>query len=236
MNYVAFDIETARLAPDDEKGIQQRPLGISCYALAWREPDGVKSEVGFGKDGAGKLQPQMSRAECQALVQQLGDLVAQGFALLTWNGLGFDFDILAEESGMHAACCELARNHVDMMFAFFCLRGYPLGLDTAAKGMGIQGKPAGMDGSQAPLLWSQGKFEMVLNYVTQDVSTTLELVAAVEKRGQLCWTTRAGKSTLVPIPKWMKVTEALALPLPDVSWMRTPMKRDHFTRWMEMPE
>lgn len=233
MNYLAFDIEIARLAPDGEDWLQHRPLGISCYALAWREPEGVKSEAGFGKDGAGRLQPQMSRVECQALVQHLSDLVAQGFALLTWNGLGFDFDILAEESGMHTACCELARNHVDMMFAFFCLQGYPLGLDTAAKGMGLPGKPAGMDGSKAPLLWSQGEFETVLNYVTQDVITTLELAAGVEERGQLRWKTRAGKPTRVSIPSWMPVIEALALPLPNVKWMRHPMTRERFMGWME---
>lgn len=234
MNFLAFDIETARLAPDGEDWLSHRPLGISCYALAWREPNGVKTVAGYGNAGtAGTPQPQMSRAECQALVQQLSDSVAQGYTLLTWNGLGFDFDVLAEEAGMHAACCDLARSHVDMMFEFFCLQGYPLGLNTAAQGMGLAGKPEGMDGSQAPLLWSQGKFETVLAYVTQDVITTLDLAAVVKERGQIRWKTRAGKPNRVLIPYWMTVTEALTLPLPDANWLRRPMTRERFTGWME---
>lgn len=232
MNYLAFDFETTRLVPAGDDWLRHRPLGISCYALAWHEPDGVKSVAGFGKDGADRHQPQMSRAECQMLVQTLNNYVKQGFTILTWNGLGFDFNILAEESAMHAACCDLARAHVDMMFHFFCLRGYPLGLDTAAKGMELPGKTEGMDGSQAPLLWQQGKYAKVLEYVAQDAITTLDLAAAVEARRQLRWKTRGGKANRVSISKWLTVTEALALPLPKNAWVRKPMTRERFTSWM----
>jgi hypothetical protein len=235
MNFLAFDIETARRTPDGEEWLSHRPLGISCYALAWREADGVKTVSNYGKDGAGTPQPQMSRAECQALVHQLMNYVSQGFTLLTWNGLGFDFNVLAEESGMHAACCELARAHVDMMFHFFCLQGYPLGLNAAAKGMGLAGKVEGMDGSQAPLLWQQGAYDKVLTYVTQDVITTLELAAAVATRSQIRWRTRKGKPNRVTISHWLTVTEALALPLPSATWLRKPMPRERFTSWMEHP-
>jgi hypothetical protein len=236
MNFLAFDLETARLTPDGEDWLAHRPLGISCYALAWRNAEGVNTVVGHGKDGAGNPQPQMNRAECQTLVQELAEYVRQGFTLLTWNGLGFDFDVLAEESGMHDACCELATAHVDMMFHFFCLQGYPLGLDTAAKGMGLAGKTEGMDGSQAPMLWQAGQFETVLGYVTQDVITTLELAEAVAERNQIRWRTRAGKPNRVTIGQWLPVHEALNLPLPDTAWIRKPMTRDRFTGWMKQPK
>ncbi len=235
MKYLAFDLETARLTPDGEDWLSHRPLGISCYALAWRKDNHINTTIGHGKNGSGKPQPQMSRAECQALVQELTDFVQQGYTLLTWNGLGFDFDVLAEESGMHTACCELARAHVDMMFHFFCLQGYPLGLDTAAKGMGLAGKVEGMDGSQAPRLWQMGEYDKVLTYVTQDVVTTLELAEAVAGRGQIRWRTRAGKPNRVLIAHWLPVNEALNLPLPDTAWIRKPMTRDRFTGWMQQP-
>jgi predicted PolB exonuclease-like 3'-5' exonuclease len=177
----------------------------------------------------------MSRGECAALVEQLNDAVRQGYTLLTWNGLGFDFDILAEESGQHAACCELARAHVDMMFHFFCLQGYPLGLDTAAKGMGLAGKPEGMDGSLAPLLWQQCEYDKVLAYVRQDVVTTLSLAEEVAARRQIRWQTRGGKANRVPIAQWLPVSSALALPLPDNKWLRKPMTRARFTAWMDQP-
>jgi hypothetical protein len=233
MKYLAFDIETARLAPNGENLLLHRPLGISCYALAWQEPDGVKTLVGYGKDEVGQPGPQMTQAECQTLVLQLTEYVKQGFTLLTWNGLGFDFDILAEESGMYAQCVELACAHVDMLFHFFCLQGYPLGLNAAAKGMGLAGKPEGMDGSQAPMRWQQGEYQTVLEYVAQDVITTLDLAAAVEDRGQIRWKTRAGKPNRVALRQWMRVTEALELPLPDTKWIRNPMTRGRFTDWME---
>ena len=233
MNSLAFDLETARLTPDGEDWSMHRPLGISCYALAWRSPAGVQTRANHGKTETGQPQPQMSRAECRALVEQLTDQVRQGYTLLTWNGLGFDFDILAEESGMHAACCELARAHVDMMFHFFCLQGYPLGLDAAAKGMDLAGKTEGMDGSQAPLLWQQGEYAKVLEYVTQDVVTTLTLAEASAARGQVRWRTRSGKPNRVTIQQWLPVHEALLLPLPNTTWLRTPMTRARFTGWMD---
>ena len=50
----------------------------------------------------------MSRAEAQGLVHDLAQLVEEGYTLLTWNGLGFDFNILAEESGLQTECERLA--------------------------------------------------------------------------------------------------------------------------------
>lgn len=40
----------------------------------------------------------------QALVAELAWLVAADYTLLTGNGLGFDLDVLAEESGHYAEC------------------------------------------------------------------------------------------------------------------------------------
>lgn len=236
MNYLAFDIETARLTPEGEEWTDHRPLGISCYALAWRSSDQIQTTVGYGKqhnaDNIGAPQPQMTQAECRTLVEELQQWVKAGYTLLTWNGVGFDFDILAEESGMHAACAELSLAHIDMMFHFFCLQGYPLGLDAAAKGMGLSGKPEGMDGSQAPILWQSGEYDKVLAYVAQDVITTLEVCEAVIQRSQIRWRTRAGKPNRVTIGNWLTVSEAAKLPLPDNSWIRRPLTRERFTGWM----
>lgn len=235
MNYLAFDIETSRLTPAGENWLHHRPLGISCYALAWQTAEGIETRASCGRNTAGAPQAQMRRDECCALVEELHERVQQGYTLLTWNGLGFDFDVLAEESGMHAMCCALARGHVDMMFHFFCLQGYPIGLDAAATGMGLAGKLDGMDGSQAPLLWQQQQYDKVLEYVAQDVVMTLQLAHEVSKRRQIRWRTRTGKPNRVAIAQWLNVTSSLALPLPDNSWIRTPMTRERFTGWMEKP-
>jgi hypothetical protein len=108
-----------------------------------------------------------------------------------------------------------------------------LGLDTAARGMGLPGKPAGLSGDQMPRLWSAGKHQTVLDYVRQDVQMTLRLAQAVEQRGYLNWISQRGKTCQVRIARWLTVAEARRLPLPDTSWMTRPWSRSKFTDWLE---
>jgi hypothetical protein len=57
----------------------------------------------------------MIREEAAELVQYLSAQVEHGYTLLTWNGVGFDLDVLAEESGLLETCRTLALAHVDTM-------------------------------------------------------------------------------------------------------------------------
>ena len=123
---------------------------------------------------------------------------------------------------MFEECKRLAfdLDHVDMMFHVFCQLGYGVGLDRAARGMGLAGKPEGMSGALAPRLWAEGKRKEVLDYVAQDVRITLELAQACEKRGHLHWITRRGSTGKMALPSgWLTVREALTLPEPD-TWGR----------------
>jgi len=94
----------------------------------------------------------MQRQEVANLVDHWVAMANSGFTIVTWNGLSFDFDVLAEESGQLAECRQLALERIDMMFHIFCVKGFPVGLDNAARGTGIAGKPAGMSGVKAPQL------------------------------------------------------------------------------------
>ena len=175
----------------------------------------------------------MNTAEVQDLVKYLQEQVEQGGTILTWNGLGFDFDILAEESGMLVECSELALNHIDMMFHVFCMKGYPLGLDKAAKGMGLTGKTPGMTGDMAPRLWQEGEHLKVLEYLQQDVQTLIDLWAVVDGLRKLTWISNKGYPQRLPLPKgWLTVEQALKLPLPDTSWMSNPWPRSKFSGWL----
>ena len=110
---------------------------------------------------------------------------------------------------------------------------YGVRLDGAAKGMGIAGKPEGMNGAKASLLWTEGKREEVLQYVAQDVRTTLELADACEASGVMRWIARGGKRRSKALPGgWLSVDQAQELPLPDTSWMDDPWPREKFTGWM----
>jgi RNase_H superfamily len=233
IRHLAFDIETAKDIPgEDFNWRPHRPLGITCAATLASDSNEVRLWHGKTKDGAPS--GQMTRADAKNLVEYLAKMAGDGFTILTWNGLGFDFDVLAEESAAAASCQQFALNHVDMMFHIVCSLGFPVSLDQAARGMGLPGKPAGMSGIQAPKLWADGRYKEVLEYVAQDVRTAIAIAQAAEKRRRFEWITRKGTKKSMALPKgWLTVNEALQLPEPDTSWMTRPLKRQHFMDWIK---
>ena len=229
---LAFDIETATDVPGEDFNWQPyRPLGISCAATL--ASDAEKPKLWYGGESADRPAARMDRQEARELVRYLVQMAAAGFTIVTWNGLGFDYDVLSEESGLGAECQQLALEQVDMMFHVFCLKGFPVGLDAAARGTGVPGKPAGMSGIKAPQLWQQGQHQKMLDYVAQDVHTTLQLASIGEQRRSLRWLTRKGTVSACALSKgWLSVRDALRLPEPDTSWMDKPMSRASFIGWL----
>jgi hypothetical protein len=227
--YLAFDIETTKIVQDPADWRSQRPLGISCAATLRPNEEPLLWHGGSRQNPADR----MTREETGELVRYLEKQTAQGYTLLTWNGLGFDLDVIAEESGLLTECRELASRHVDMMFHVLCRLGYGVSLDAAAKGMGLAGKTKGMTGAKAPVLWAEGKREEVLSYVAQDVRTTMEVAQACESLGSLRWVARSGRIRTMRLPEgWLAIREALELPLPYTAWMDEPWTREEFTGWM----
>ena len=229
--YLAFDIETAKLLPENVTDLfAHRPLGITCAAAV--DADGQHETRWHGKD-AGGFAAQMSREDAAALVHDLARFVDDGYTLLTWNGLGFDFNILAEESGLQAECARLALAHVDMMFHVVCSKGFPLGLEKVAQGMGLPGKSPGMSGSKAPAMWANGQQQEVLDYCVADCRATAAIAGAAETRGGIEWITMKGRRSTMTLPEgWLPADQAMKLPLPDTSWMSTPLPRESFTSWI----
>ena len=89
-----------------------------------------------------------------------------------------------------------------------------------------------MKGADAPVLWAEGRREEVLQYVGQDVRTTLEVATTCEASGAMRWVARSGKVRCMTLGEgWLTVREALGLPLPDTSWMDEPWPRERFTGW-----
>ena len=235
MKYVAFDIEIATEIPEDcEDWDSLGPLGITCAATL--DSDGAL-EPWYGKRraeerGPGQYAPQMSKAECALLARYLQKRMNEGYVPLTINGLGFDFKQVALESGEHDLCIELALNHVDVFFAMFCEKGFGVGMQAMAEGMGIPGKPEGMEGSQAPGLWKAGEYQRVLDYVSGDVRITAEIYRAITRDGTLTWISKKGRRNWWNCGYEIQtVKQALALPEPDTSWMDTPWPRSKFYGW-----
>ena len=230
--YLAFDIETVKDVPgDDFNWRPHRPLGISCAATLGS--DSGQPLLWYSKTQAGHPDKQMNQEDAQGLVKYLVEMAADGFTIVTWNGLGFDFDILAEEAGEAASCKECALDHVDMMFHLVCSLGYPVALDKAAQGLGLQGKAPGMTGFNAPKLWAQGRFKEVLDYVAQDVRTAMQIAQSCDQRRKFEWITRKGTKSSIPLTNgWLTVRKAVRLPEPDTSWMSNPLSRRDFTAWL----
>lgn len=249
MKFCAFDLEIVKPIPAGCKDWKEiRPLGISCAATKCSGQDIVQwfphndnGNIIMEYDSDGNLIPTpMSRDEVCELVGYLVGISKQGFTPVTWNGLGFDFDILAEESGMFDICRDLALNHVDMMFQFLCVRGHPLGMDAAAKGVGLPGKPEGMHGDLAPDMWVKSAEDRlkVLDYVASDAENTLGIAEAVQKNGgQVSWVSKSsGRYNIARLGEWLTVEQAAMLPLPDTSWMTNPMQRGTLMAWTEKQE
>jgi len=228
MKWLAFDLEIAKITSFDQDLDDQRPLGITC-AATWASNANMPL-LWCGRDQYGQIAPAMNPNEVSNMLNYLQLAIYQGYTLLTFNGAGFDIKTMAETADREV-CKSLALSHVDMYFHLFCLFGYGPGLDRAAKGMGLAGKTEGVDGAFAPELWQRGEYGKVLQYVAQDALMTLRLAEAVEQACQLRWTSKAGKPTAARVPRWLTVTEALELPLPDTSWMTKAWTREKFIGW-----
>ena len=228
--YLAFDIETVKPFPQGESWRDHRPIGIGC-AAAYSDDTGPLSWRRTETDGA--IAERLDQQDAQALVQDLLDHVQQGLTIVTWNGLGFDFDVLAEESGRHDDCSELARSHVDMMFHIFCYKGYPISLATLAKGMNTPGKTEGMTGDIATQMWAQGDRQPVIDYCVQDTLATLQLAQAGTRTKRLQWNSKSGRAQALALNRgWLTVQQAVLTPEPNTSWMDNPIPRSSFSSWL----
>jgi hypothetical protein len=239
LKLAAFDLEIAAEIPDDVSDwTSYGPLGISCAAVAMSDVTPVRFWSGI---------PQLTKAEATQLVADLSELRTEGYTLVTWNGCGFDFRVLAQESGLVEECGRLAMNHVDLMLLVTFTKGWYLSLQKALEGAGLSGKLKqvalsdgsildGMDGAQAPRLWASGEHEAVLAYLEQDVAQLLELAHHAAARQEIRWISNAGNPQRVRFPRLLTVDECFNIPEPDTSWMSDPPSREQFVAWMGGPE
>ena len=231
--FISFDLEIAKQLPSQEQNLlNHRPLGITCAATA--ESGCQQARTWYSREANGNPSSQMSRTDAIALVHYLLERAEAGDSIVTWNGLKFDFIILADESGLDAECRALARAHIDMMFHFFCIKGFPVSLEKAALGMKVTPKSKVISGAMAPRLWAEGKRDEILEYVSQDAMTTLELAETCEKTSKLSWITGKGSKSAISLKSGLlSVEEAIRLPSPDTSWMDSPIRRSGFTDWLD---
>jgi hypothetical protein len=223
-----------------------RPLGISCAATLTSDGERKTWATPVSTGGyALRMTPQ----DVRAMADYLWDAQQNEYPIVTWNGLQFDFDVLAEECqdiDYKHKCAQMALEHIDPMWQFFCQMGYPVGLNKVAKGLGLEGKTEGMSGALAPVYWREGpeKQEFVLEYVIQDVLATAQVYQEIVNRQKVHWITSKGipsRSPWRPVMRGQRLLtciECLDLKVPDTSWQKQDRKfktltREGFYAWTE---
>ena len=223
--FVGMDIETVKIIETGEDWQSHRPLGIACAAFASR----TQSKI-FAADAD---KSQMTPDQVGEMVGWIENLVRHGAVMVTWNGLHFDWPVIAEESGAFDACQNLALEHVDMMYHLFCAKGFPLSLAVAADGMKVGSKTKNVTGNLAPVMWDEGKRQEVMDYCMQDTLLTLNLARKCEQHGRLDWVSRSGMLNRLRLPNgWLRVCDAAQMELPDTNWMASPIPRSKFDDWV----
>ena len=227
MDYVIFDLET-----ELQSGQLNLDLRIPGITIAATLASGDAPKLWYEQEQDGRATGGMVTTETAgALVSYLLDAAQTGHPIVTWNGAGFDFRVLARASGRTADCIDLAWAHVDLMFWLHSVKGFSVGLAKAAQAAGT-GKTPGITGADAPRLWATGQYERVQEYVAQDVRALAAVYEATVQRRELRWINSGGRTSSAR-GKVLAVREAAALPLPDTSWMkRPPWPREKFVGWM----
>ena len=246
MRYVAFDIEIATTIPDAaDDWSRYRPFGISCAATILRSGDEetVRLWKGFRQPLEEYYPEQMRPHEVINLVRYLNEKRRDGYQIVSWNGLGFDLDVIAEEvkaAEIRERVIDLALNHIDPAFHMFCVKGYMIGLQAAAEGCGFEGKlqEDGVEGARAAEFWAgtPEQQDLVLRYVEQDARMTADVYRYLMEYGELPWTSRRGKANTWRFDELLMPLQAMELPEPDTSWMtREPWTREKFIGWTHVP-
>jgi len=187
----AFDIETTSLPAD----FNSSPLGslptMTCGAVIWS--DGYTEEI------------RVWRADCldsaESMVEILDALLHEGYRVFSFNGAGFDCRVLAGQvlsRAGRAALRHVTLQHHDLMAMVVQATGGRVSLNACLRGMGLEQKLhrvtlsngevlTSMSGRMAPELWARGEYEAVIEYLTQDVVTTLSLARMVEHTESIAW-------------------------------------------------
>lgn len=104
---VAFDLETWKLLPADANPRNHFPLGLSCCGAGRCDVTGeevgvIDMNIWFARDGDDmSIQDRTGQFVASHVVDQPLEMTDNGYTIVPWNGCGFDFRVLAAESGRH---------------------------------------------------------------------------------------------------------------------------------------
>lgn len=231
MKLVSFDIETCDvfdLGPGEDLE-KYAPFHVAVAAVV---PDGEDGAVWLTNGADGRPSNNMTAVTARELLGHLRALQTSGHALCAWNGASFDLKWIGFAAEDMKTAATIALDLYDPMLQFFNRKGFPVGLDAVAKGMGL-GVTKILKSADAPKLWCKGEHDRVMEYVRSDATITNAAVAAIHRSKAISWITQKGERRQEHIGALKTVREVLAEPEPDQSWMKTPIRRDKFVGWIK---
>ena len=231
MAFLGFDIEISNvfdLRPGEDLD-RYAPFDISVAATTL---DGGESRLWLSRGPGGTPLKNLSRGRARELLEHLRQMQADGHSLVAWNGASFDLRWIGHVAGDLPTAGRTALGMYDPMFQFFKIKGFPVGLAAVGKGMGIATTKS-MNPADAPKRWCAGDHDAVCEYVQGDARMTVEVVSEIQRRREIAWVTRRGSLSAVAIPRLRTVEECLGDPMPDQSWMDTPIPQEKFVGWLK---
>ena len=234
-SHVAFDLEIVKELPDGGDWEPYRPFGISIISTctdSWdfRTWPLVPEEYRYPLE--------LSEEQTLFAVRYLQQAVAKGYKIITINGLGFDFRVLAEHlpnlPQIQKQIAELAcsEHHIDIGFAMVCELGFMCGMQAMCDGFNLPGKSEGVTGKLIPAMWKStlADQEKCLEYCRNDVAMTSLVYQSILHHKRLIYKTKTGI-----IKSWMptnlhRLDVASMQKLPEVDKPFWP--RSKFTDWL----
>lgn len=229
MKMLSFDIEISDifdLRPNEDIE-KYAPFHISVAATVIA---GGEDKHWYSQGSDGKPLKTISKERANEMLEYLREMQKQEYMVCAWNGLKFDLQWLGYNAGNYKLAKEVALKSYDPMFQFFNLKGFPIGLASVAKALGVTQKKL-MTGDKAPIEWEKGNYQLVMDYVKGDCQMTNKIIAEIIKGKSICWYTQKGDVKNVPVPKLKTVEAVIKDAGPDQSWMDKPLKKESFYSW-----
>ena len=230
MDILSFDIEISDIfeLKNNENLDKYAPFHISVASTA---ADNGEEKLWYSVDENDKPLINIAQEKAVQLLEYLKAMQEKGYLVCAWNGLKFDMQWIGYNAGDMKLAAEVAFKIYDPMFQFFNQRGFPVGLASVAKAMGIEQTKL-MDGADAPKEWQAGNFQKVMDYVLVDSQITNMVVNEIVKQKRISWITKKGDKRTESMSKLKTVEEVLQDPEPDQSWMDKPILREDFHEWL----
>ena len=229
--HLFLDIELCDNIPDGWDRDNPSSLDIACICVMTIDSQLTENTVVHQNEGKA-----MTHEQIQVVCNQVKDICNQGGKFITWNGLGFDMQLLDKIDNTLKQLI-LSEHHIDLMFHFTRKKGYMIGLNKVSQGFSIGEKT--MTGLDAVKLWAKGEFQKVIDYNIKDVELLRDIYYKVIETSKIKWLSGNHNICYLNVDtSQLSVGNSLNIPRPsdkDISWMTKEHKQICEWAWRVKP-